>query len=241
MLDPLGYTGTVLGIWAHPDDDIYLSSGIMAAVARAGGRVIDVTATRGEGGSMDEERWPPATMGETRTRELLRSLEILGVREHRFLDGPVDLDMDSHLDPSGAGQVAAIVAEVQPDLVLTMGPDGMTGHVGHKDVSRWVTDAFEAEAKAGARLCYATYTQAWADRWVDRLNEFDIFRPGTPPITPEDELEICFRLPDDIRRLKVQALAAHESQTEGLVTVFGHDGLAEAMAEEYFRLGAVKA
>ena len=54
--------GTLLGIWAHPDDDIYLSSGLMAATALAGGRVVDVTATRGEGGSMDEERWPSASM-----------------------------------------------------------------------------------------------------------------------------------------------------------------------------------
>ena len=67
----------------------------MAIAAREGRRVVDVTATRGEGGSMDEERWPPATMGEVRTQELMRSLEILGVREHRFLEGPVDVDMQT--------------------------------------------------------------------------------------------------------------------------------------------------
>src|ERR671926_1429944 len=82
--------GTILVVWAHPDDDIFLSAGLMAAAVRAGQRVVDVTATRGEGGSMDEERWPPETMGEVRTGELLRSLEILGVTEHRFLEGPVD-------------------------------------------------------------------------------------------------------------------------------------------------------
>ena len=123
--------GTVLGIWAHPDDDIYLTSGLMAAAVRAGGRVVDVTATRGEGGSMDEERWPSATMGEVRTRELQRSLDVLGVREHRFLRGPVDLDMDTPLDEAGAPQVREIVEDVRPDTILTFGPDGMTGHEGH--------------------------------------------------------------------------------------------------------------
>src|SRR6266550_9489437 len=110
--------GTVLGIWAHPDDDIYLSSGLMVAGVRAGDRVVDVTATRGEGGSMDEGRWPPSTMADVRTAELLRSLEILGVGEHRFLDGPVDIDMEAHLDESGAEQVKAIMAEVDPDTVV---------------------------------------------------------------------------------------------------------------------------
>ncbi len=231
--------GTILGIWAHPDDDIYLTSGIMSAGVRAGNRVVDVTATRGEGGSMDHERWPPDTMADVRTGELLRSLEILGVTEHRFLQGPVDVDMDSPLDESGAAQVAEIVADVHPDTVLTFGPDGMTGHVGHMSVSRWATEAFETHAPAGARLCYATYTQAWADRWLDALAPFDIFRPGTPPITPADGLEIDFELPPDLLDLKVEAIKAHRSQVEGLVHVFGDD-LARFMTHEYFRLAAVK-
>jgi len=140
MLD-VSSLGTIVGIWAHPDDDIFLSAGLMASAVAAGNRVVDVTATRGEGGSMDEDRWPPETMGEVRTGELLRSLEILGVREHRFLEGPVDVDMESHLDEAGAAQVRAIIEDVQPDTVLTFGPDGMTGHVGHMSVCRWTTDA----------------------------------------------------------------------------------------------------
>ena len=49
-------------------------------------RVVCVTATRGEEGSWDEERWPTATLGAVREAELMRSLEILGVTEHRWLD-----------------------------------------------------------------------------------------------------------------------------------------------------------
>ena len=52
----MGSLGTLLLVWAHPDDDIYTSAGIMASSAADGDRVVDVTATRGEGGSMDEER-----------------------------------------------------------------------------------------------------------------------------------------------------------------------------------------
>jgi LmbE family N-acetylglucosaminyl deacetylase len=232
--------GTILGVWAHPDDDIYLSAGLMAAAARNGQRVVDVTATRGEGGSMDEERWPSATMGEVRTKELLRSLEILGVTEHRFLDGPVDVDMQTPLDESGGPQVREIMLEVAPDTVLTFGPDGMTGHEGHKSVCRWTTEAFQAHAKPGARLYYATYTPAWAERWVPQLEPFNIFLPGTPPITPEEELAIHFELPEDILELKHRAILAHESQVEGLVHVFGDD-FKHAMALEAYRLAAERA
>jgi LmbE family N-acetylglucosaminyl deacetylase len=232
--------GTVLGVWAHPDDDIYLSAGLMHVAAAAGERVVDVTATRGEGGSMDEERWPPETMAEVRTAELMRSLEILGVREHRFLEGPIDVDMDTPLDGTGAEQVREIMAEVRPRTVLTFGPDGMTGHAAHKDVCRWATDAFHEVAPAGARLLYATYVPDVADEWVPKLEPFGIFRPGTPPVTPRGELGIEYELPDDVVDLKLAAISAHESQVEALLEVFGPDGFKQVMAGEYFRLAAEK-
>jgi LmbE family N-acetylglucosaminyl deacetylase len=231
--------GTVLGVWAHPDDDIYLSAGLMALAVEQGERVVDVTATRGEGGSMDEERWPSSSMADVRTKELLRSLEILGVREHRFLDGPVDVDMQTPLDEVGAGQVRAILAEVSPQTVLTFGPDGMTGHVGHMSVCRWTTDAFDAVAPESARLLYATVTPDWVEHWNDQLAPFEIFLPGYPVVTPREELAISFELPSELLDRKFAAIQAHESQVEGLVHVFG-DRMREWMAEEMFRIAAVK-
>ncbi len=227
--------GTILGVWAHPDDDIFLTAGLMATAVRTGNRVVDVTATRGEGCSMDEERWPSATMGAVRTKELLRSLEILGVTEHRFLDGPVDLDMDAHLDEAGAAQVQAIVAEVQPDTILTFGPDGMTGHQAHMDVCRWATEAFEAAAKPGARLYYATQTPEFVAEVVPQVEQFNIFRPGTPPVTPRAELGIDFVAEGEVLDLKLASLEAHESQIEGLLEVFGEKGLGRFLRDESFR------
>jgi LmbE family N-acetylglucosaminyl deacetylase len=228
--------GTLLGVWAHPDDDIYLSSGLMASAAAGGNRVVDVTATRGEGGSMDEERWPSAQMGEVRTQELYRSLEILGVKEHRFLAGCFDVDMQTPLDDGGAAQVLAIVQEVQPDSVLTFGPEGMTGHEGHKSVHRWATEAFRAAAPSGARLYYATNTPEWVSEWAPKLEPFNIFLPGTPPMTPADQIALNVPLDDALRDLKLRAISAHESQVEGLLEVFGGEGFKRAFAQESFRL-----
>ncbi|HJX07506.1 MAG TPA: PIG-L family deacetylase [Actinomycetota bacterium] len=227
--------GTILGVWAHPDDDIFCSAGLMATAVRTGQRVVDVTATRGEGGSMDEERWPPASMGDVRTKELLRSLEILGVREHRFLEGPVDVDMQEHLDEAGAEQVRAIVQEMDPDTILTFGPEGMTGHQAHKDVSRWTTDAWSVVAKPTARLFYATQTPAFVEEVVPSLEQFDIFLPGTPPVTQPQDLGIDFSCDDEALDLKLRALEAHESQIEGLLEVFGEDGLLRFLRDEAFR------
>jgi LmbE family N-acetylglucosaminyl deacetylase len=234
--------GTVLGVWAHPDDEAYLSAGLMALSVREGSRVVCVTATRGEGGSMDEARWPPDQMGAVREVELLKSLALLGVTEHHFLDLP-DIDMDLPLPEAGAAMVRQIMSEVRPDTVLTFGPDGMTGHRAHMDVSRWATVAFRQEAAPAARLFYATYDQGWADRWVPQMNTFDIFRPGTPPVDLIEALKadgIYEPLPGDIADLKVRAIEAHVSQVEGLMEVFGEDGMREAMGVESFRLAEVR-
>ena len=37
--------GNILGVWAHPDDEAYLTAGIMARAVRNGSRVVCVTAT----------------------------------------------------------------------------------------------------------------------------------------------------------------------------------------------------
>ena len=62
--------GTILGIWAHPDDEAYLSGGLMALARDAGSRVVCVTATRGELGTPDPATWPPERLAAERTGEL---------------------------------------------------------------------------------------------------------------------------------------------------------------------------
>ena len=73
---------TMLGIWAHPDDEAYLSAGLMADLRRRGDRVVVVTATLGEHGTGDPEAWPPARLAPRRRVELRDSLATVGVDEH---------------------------------------------------------------------------------------------------------------------------------------------------------------
>lgn len=76
--------GTTVCVWAHPDDESYLSGGLMAALRDAGQRVVCVTATRGEvgdsSGALDRE-----VLGKVRERELSAALVALGVVEHLWL------------------------------------------------------------------------------------------------------------------------------------------------------------
>jgi LmbE family N-acetylglucosaminyl deacetylase len=228
--------GTILGVWAHPDDEAYLSAGLMADAVRRGRRVACVTATRGEEGSWDEDRWPSDRMGEIREAELMASLEILGVGEHEWLDyrdgtlGQVDQD-------EAVGKLLPILEDVRPDTVLTFGPEGMTGHVDHRSVSGWAGEAFRRAAPKGAGLYHAVYTQDWVDRYASRFQQFNVFmEQGTPPVVPRERLAIDFRLPDDLLELKVRALEAQESQIVFMRQAFGRDVFREGGREEYFVL-----
>src|SRR6266550_8049435 len=190
--------GTILGVWAHPDDETYLTAGLMAQAIRDGRRVVCVTATRGEEGSWDEERWPTSEMGRIRESELLESLRVLGVDEHHWLDYRAATCSDVPRDEA-VGRVRASMDEVRPDSVFSFGPEGITDHPDHKATCGWTTAAFEEVAKPGAKLFYATMTPEWAEEFVPRMNKFNVFMsPDTPPVTPRGELAITFPLTDEL-------------------------------------------
>jgi LmbE family N-acetylglucosaminyl deacetylase len=116
----------------------------------------------------------------------------------------------------------------------------MTGHPDHEAVSAWATEGFRRAAGPGARLFYATKTPEYVERLVPMLGGPEVFAPGTPPVTRREELGIDFVLPEDVLDVKMEALAAHRSQVEGLLAVFGQELFREDASAEWFVLAEIK-
>lgn len=232
--------GDIVGVWAHPDDETFLMAGLMAAGVRAGNRAVCVTATRGEGGIQDESRWPAAQLASIRTQELEEALSILGVTEHLWLDLPDGGCRE--LDPEDpVARIEHILSDVQPDAVLTFGPDGMTGHPDHIAVSEWTTSAFERAAKPGARLLYATVTPEWLNEFRAGWESIGAFMgEEIVPLTERDELAVHFELPADLLDLKFQALQAQPSQSASTIAALGEGWLRRDMGVEMFRLAQTR-
>lgn len=206
---------------------------IMAQACDAGQRVVCVTATRGEAGSQDEQRWPPAALGALRARELDAALAILGVTEHRFLDYP-DGGCAAVDAAEATARVAAAIADVRPDSVLTFGPDGLTGHPDHQAVSRWASAAFASAAAPDARLCWATETLEWRARFRPVLEPQGVYSAETVAF-PRARTLLHVTATGDLRARKHRALLAQESQTSGLFAAIGDPALLlELIAEEAF-------
>jgi LmbE family N-acetylglucosaminyl deacetylase len=225
--------GTVLGVWAHPDDEAYLSGGLMALASDAGSRVVCVTATRGELGTPDPDAWPPQRLAAERTIELARCLAILGVSEHHWLgyrDGACP-----EVDPADAvARLCELLEEVRPDTVLTFGPDGITGHPDHRTISAWTTKAFERAAPPGARLLYAALSEPRMRRWRSLGDSLGIYLPGYPVVTPADRLAVDLELDRHTAARKVRALAAQTTQTAGLIATLGVDRYTAWVGAESF-------
>ncbi len=225
--------GTVLGIWAHPDDEAFLSAGLMAAARDAGQRVVCVTATLGEHGTDDPGSWPPTRMARVREREWHASLAALGVTEHHLL-GLTDGTCAAAPHDQIVARLAHIIGMVGPDTIVTFGPDGMTGHEDHQTVSAWATDA-HAVAAPDARLLYATTTDEFVRDWEPDRDSFNVFlADGLPLRTPATELAVELRLDADTVDRKIVALRAQASQTTGLFAALGEERVRRWWSTETF-------
>jgi LmbE family N-acetylglucosaminyl deacetylase len=230
-----GDLGTILGVFAHPDDEAYLAGGLMATAAEAGRRVVCITATRGELGFPDDDPRSVEERKATRESELAACLEVLGVREHILLDYPDGgcADVAHH---EAAARLAAHIDDVRPDTVLTFGPDGQTYHPDHIAVSRWTTLACE-QASHEPRLLYAVMTPGWIES-IAALVDLDqlMMVPGVePPTTPVEELSLWFVAEGPVLDRKVRALECQASQVRSFIEMAGRDAYGRLNADETFR------
>ena len=228
--------GTILSVWAHPDDESYCCGGLMADAIAHGRRVVCVTATRGELGSTDESRWPNGPhLADIRTKELAACLAELGVTEHIWLDyrdgGCADID-----EVEAVARLRKIADDVQPDTVLTFGPDGGTYHPDHMAVSRWATAAFEGTE---TEVLYASITPEWMEFMTRFVPPSAVMMTDQPPLLhTEDQLALRVMLNGDLLERKYRAMVRQESQVGPILSAMGPDNFRLMLAEEAFRSAA---
>lgn len=217
--EEVGLLGTVLTVWAHPDDETYLAGGLLAALSDAGQRAVCVTATRGEAADPSATAGERAALGRTRTDELHGALAGLGVAEHHWLDLPDGRCADA--DPAlPVACLVAILEEVRPDTVVTFGPDGVTGHPDHRAIGRWV-DLALARWSGEATLLHPVVLEQTVGRDRELDEDFGVYDLGRPRVCSTAEVTVHLDLEGPLLDRKVAALTAQASQTAGLVAAVG--------------------
>ena len=161
----------LVGVFAHPDDDVYSIGGSLAVERDA----LDVTlvfCTSGDAGPIWIDGVEPGELGPVREREQAASIAALGVdADVRFLRHP-----DYHLPEVPleqlVGQIQEVLRQVRPHVVVTFGPDGWSGHHDHARAGEATDAAFE-RARAGwdaaARLLHVGTPRSVAERFDAEL------------------------------------------------------------------------
>src|SRR5262245_23980972 len=147
-------TARLLAVLAHPDDESLGMGGTLARYASDGVDIFLLTATRGDSGRYrgyppgDPQHPGSSALAKIREAELRAAASALGVREVSLLDYH-----DQHLDRANPREVITAIVQhlrrVQPDVVITFGPDGAYGHPDHIAISQFTTAAIIAAAFAG--------------------------------------------------------------------------------------------
>lgn len=139
-------TKTIVAVLAHPDDESAMAQ-ILSRYAREGHKVYLVIATDGRY-SAEEHAGIPAgdTLARVRMNETICACEILGIEKPVFLEAHdlfgVMNGVGEYLKQTAdvKQKLSNVVAELNPDVIITFGPDGDTGHPDHKGIGDLVTE-----------------------------------------------------------------------------------------------------
>jgi LmbE family N-acetylglucosaminyl deacetylase len=146
---------TLLSVLAHPDDESFGMGGTLAKYAAGGINVHLICATRGEAGEVEPEFLDGyESIADLRVHELNCAVRELGIEPVHLLeyrDSGMTGSMDNH-NPAAlinapleqvAREIADIIREVQPQVVVTFDPIGGYRHPDHIFVHEAATRAFE--------------------------------------------------------------------------------------------------
>jgi LmbE family N-acetylglucosaminyl deacetylase len=191
---------TLLAVFAHPDDESFRPGGTLALLAGRGIHVHLLTATRGQAGSCgDPPLCSPAELPAVRERELRCACAALGIEPPRLLDY-----RDGSLQQADAetliAQILAVAREIEPQVMLSFGPDGLSGHPDHIAIGRWASEAFQRAEKVSA-----LYTVAVPQSLAARLGMTQI------RAVPDEEIAVTVDV-SSVWEAKMAAIHCHATQ-----------------------------
>lgn len=136
--------GVILGVFCHPDDETSGAGGTFTKYARAGWEVYCVTATLGEEGTLGtgamrlkREELPAAREAELRT-----VLSSYGANPPILLHYRDQQVKNAHF-PELIDKVFSVIQAIKPNVLITFGPNGISGHEDHVTMHRAVVKAFQ--------------------------------------------------------------------------------------------------
>jgi LmbE family N-acetylglucosaminyl deacetylase len=211
-------------VFAHPDDDTYGVAGSLALHAKDELQLTVIMATSGGAGRIaDPSLATRETLGRVREAEDVASWRALGfdpdVRFLRHPDGGLARIPREQL----VLEVRDLLEETAPEVVVTFGPDGITGHEDHVAIGAVATEAFQAtrtssSGRTFSRLLHNVVPQSSLDRLNELFRErglqpMDPTQPFMPRGVPDRTIGVRVDCSSVYER-KLEAIRCHKTQAE---------------------------
>lgn len=214
----------LLAVFAHPDDEVSRCGGTLALLAKHGVSVQVLTATRGQAGSCgNPPLCTPDELPSVRECELRCACAVLGIHPPILLDY-----QDGHLsevDPEKiVSEILNAVHDAHPQLILTYGPDGVSGHPDHIAIGRFATEAFHRAGEVAA-----LYTLVVPRSLVETLGMTQIHGVPDEAITLTVDVSAIWEI-------KMSAILCHRTQLgETPILATNNEKQHLFLGREYFR------
>lgn len=255
---------SLLGVFAHPDDE-QLMSGAFARAAAQGMRTGLICATRGEVGEIaDPALATRENLGKVREGELRAAATVLGIKYLWFLEyrdsgmigTPENEDPSCFYrcaDEEALGKIVRIVREFKPTVMVTFDETGGYGHPDHLTIHRLAAEAFSVAADpsrfpdAGepwqaARLFYSGFPRSVSRRLIEFIRENQISSgfQGLDPDKlgiPDERMTNVLDVSEWVA-VKERSLAHHRTQMDpnGPFTRLPREMTREWRSREHFAL-----
>ncbi len=245
----------VLAVFAHPDDEGFGCGGTLAALVAGGHRVTLICATNGDVGEIsDPALATPETLASVRQGELRAAMDLTGIADVRFLNyrdsGMAGTDDNGHPgslfqapEEKVVEQVAAVIRELNPDLVITHDPTGGYGHPDHVTICQRTQAAVErCRDASGPLLYYVCFPRSFFQRMWNKMVELELRPPFSADDTealgtPDGEVTTVVDVGLYVT-LKMESLERHRTQIErdGPFSKLPREFMDEIMSSEFFQL-----
>jgi len=196
---------SLLAIFAHPDDESFRAGGTLAILAEKGVRVNILTMTRGQAGSCGN---PPVCSQED--LPMVREVELNCACKALDIQPPVIWDYeDGKLSQANENimrqRIIDLIKKLQPEILLTWPPDGLSGHPDHIAVSRWATKAFEKISQKSTNGPHSLYYMAMPTSIAKNFKKMNLRS------IPDDEISIVIDI-IPVWEKKMKAIRCHQTQ-----------------------------
>lgn len=250
-----------LFVHAHPDDETINNGATMAQLVEDGVSVTLVTCTRGEEGEiLIPELAHLASnaqdgLGSHREVELANAMKALGVKDFRFLGNYRDSGMMGAPQNEGANtfwkadveiaarQLAEIIDEIKPQVMVTYDEIGGYGHPDHIQTNRVAMRAAELAKWQIQKIYWNIMPKSVVQQGMDAMKEIgsDFFGSENIddiPFVKDDSLvTTVVHAPNQVEK-KMAAMKAHATQisVDGPFFALSNNLGVQVFADEYYTL-----